>query len=172
MRLLTLFVMGALSLLAQDTQALMPPYSEVARFLGLTPNQVQSLQQVQRRKAQAEQAIYQEMQEKERALWALLNENSNDASRVGTLMIEINQLRKKVPVGGEPYRGEALNVLTTEQKTKLPALTNALVTAPAGYEAVYLNLIDDPRQVHIMPARAVSSVMPEPGGIAEIQPSR
>ena len=96
MRLLTLFVMGAISLLAQDTQALMPPYSEVARFLGLTPNQVQSLQQVQRRKAEAERAIYQEMQEKERALWQLLNENSNDASRIGTLMIEINQLRKKV----------------------------------------------------------------------------
>lgn len=172
MRLLTLFVMGAISLLAQDAQALMPPYSEVARFLGLTPNQVQSLQQVQRRKAEAERAIYEQMQEKERALWQLLNENSSDASRIGTLMIEINQLRKKVPVGGEPYRGEALNILTPEQKAKLPTLTNALVTAPAGYEAVYLNLIDNPREVHIMPARAVSTVMPEPPGTVEIQPSR
>lgn len=168
MRLLILFAVGAWSLAAQSGQALVAPYAELTRFLSLTPNQVQSLMEIQRAKTSAERALYEEVAEKEREVWTLLNQNSSDASRIGSLMIQINQLRKKLPLNGEPYRGQALNLLTPEQKAKLPALTNALLTAPAGYEAIYVNLIENPRDFHIMPAaRTVSSVLPDPATAPE-----
>ena len=74
-----------------------------------------------------------------------------DAFQVGRLTLEIRDLQKKLPLTGEPYRTNALNVLNALQKSKLPALTQALQTATPAYQAVSLNLIDAPQRPGVNP---------------------
>jgi Spy/CpxP family protein refolding chaperone len=139
--------------------------------LTLTDTQVRALTDVQNRKGEAERVIYQQLAEKERALSELLNNNSNDALRIGQLMVEINQIRKKLPINGEPYRSDALNVLTVDQKAKLPALVNAMKLQSAGWQAISLNLIDSPEQQPI-PLDAVSGIgtlRPAPAVVNELR---
>jgi Spy/CpxP family protein refolding chaperone len=130
-------------------------YQELKTYLTLTDTQVRALTDVFNRKMEADRVFYQQIGEKERALYELLNNNSNDALRIGQLMVEVNQLRKKAP-SVEPYRTDALNVLTADQKAKLPALVNAMKLQSTGWQAISLNLIDSPQgEPRIMPAGGV-----------------
>ena len=119
-----------------------PRYEELKQHLGLSDAQLENLNDIQTAKYQAEAALWEQLRQKQQALEALLQQNTSDAARVGALMIEINTLRKQLPIPGGPYRQQALNVLTQEQKAKLDALSSALrLIAPAS-QAVGLNLID------------------------------
>jgi len=141
---------------AQDVSILPYPlpgvrFEELKTFLTLTDTQVTALQQVMQTKANAENAIYQSIREKYEALNNTLNSPNPDAFQVGRLTLEIRDLQKKVPLSGEPYRTNALNVLNANQKTKLPALTQALQMSNPAYQAVTLNLIDQPQRPGINP---------------------
>lgn len=122
-------------------------YSELRQYLSLTDAQVNSLQQVQNNRREAEAAIYRQIAEKQRALYSLLQAGSNDALQIGQLTIEINTLRRRLPLSSEPYRTAALAALTDPQKTKLPALAEALRLVPAAHQAASVNLIDYPNQI-------------------------
>lgn len=119
------------------------PYEDLKKQLALTDTQMTALTNIARAKSEAQSALYRQMNEKSQALNNLLNSNSTEAARIGQFMIEINQLRRQT-VPTEPYRSQALNLLTTEQKQKLPALVQALQLASAAYQATSLNLIDHP----------------------------
>ena len=121
-----------------------PPGGDLQQYLGLSQAQMTALEQVQQTRRDAEAAIYNQISEKERTLWGLLNQGSNDAAQVGALMIEINTLRRKLPLNGEPYRAAALAVLTDQQKAKVPALAEALRLVPPASQAIWYNLIDNP----------------------------
>ncbi|HET8546965.1 MAG TPA: periplasmic heavy metal sensor, partial [Bryobacteraceae bacterium] len=121
-----------------------PAFNELRQYLSLTDAQVTSLQQVQANRRDAEAAIYRQIAEKQRTLYGLLRAGSNDAPQIGQLMIDINNLQRRIPVSAEPYRAAALAILTDQQKTKLPALVEALRLVPTAYQAVSLNLIDAP----------------------------
>lgn len=141
---------------AQDVTILpypLPPvrFEELKSFLNLSDTQLMALQQVMQSKSDAENAIYRSIHEKNETLNNLLNSHAPDAFQVGRLTLEIRDLQKKVPLTGEPYRTNALNVLTAAQKQKLPALTQALQTATPAYQAVSLNLIDPPQRPGINP---------------------
>jgi hypothetical protein len=99
---------------------------------------------VQTDKRNAESALYKQISEKQRQLDALLREGSNDAVSIGRMMVDINNLRRQLPLPADQYRAAALAVLTDAQKTKLPALVQALTLAPAGNEAVFYNIIAAP----------------------------
>lgn len=133
----------------------LPVADQLKTYLNLTDGQIAGLQQVQTRKQEAERKIYEEMQQKSQALNAMLEMNSTDAARIGQLMIEIQKLRKQLPVSGEPYRSQALAVLSADQRTKLPALVQAMQLQPAAYQAISFNLFDHPDSgPRILPAFA------------------
>jgi hypothetical protein len=121
------------------------PHAELKSYLNLSDAQAQALIDANQDRAEAEQAIYKQIWEKERELWGLLETGSTDAGRIGQLMLDVNALRKKLPISGEPYRSQALSVLNPDQKTKLGALESALKLQAPAWQAVNLNLIDSPQ---------------------------
>ncbi|MBL8230861.1 MAG: hypothetical protein JNL98_20370 [Bryobacterales bacterium] len=123
----------------------LPVNDQLKSYLNLTDGQIAGLQQVQTRKHEAEKKLYDEIGEKSRTLSGLLQNNSTDAARIGQLMIDIQRLQKQVPVQGEPYRSQSLAVLSQEQRSKLPALVQAMQLQQAAWQAVNFNLIDSPQ---------------------------
>lgn len=130
----------------------MPPqrYHELMQFLTLSEAQATQLQSIANARNQTQQSVYEQINEKYRQLQALLNANSTDAATIGRLTIEINNLQKQ-RVPAEPWRSQALNVLTAAQKQKLPTLQQALQLQTPGWQATTLNLIDSP-QPQVRPA--------------------
>jgi hypothetical protein len=146
--------------IAQDpntTTAILPrvpqQWDELRQYLLLSEAQVSTLEQIMRNRSQAEQQIYLQISEKERQMYALLQQGSNDAGAIGRLMVDINNLRRQLPLNGAPYRNEALAALNDAQKAKLGALVDALKLQSPGWQAIQLNLIDNPvvPDVRILP---------------------
>jgi Spy/CpxP family protein refolding chaperone len=121
-------------------------YEDLKKHLALTDAQVNSLSTIANAKSQAQQALYTQINDKYTTLNNLLASGSSDSVRIGQLMIEINQLRKQT-VPAEPYRSQAMNLLTADQKTKLPILIQALQLQNAAWQASSLNLIDNPSSI-------------------------
>ena len=112
---------------------------------------MQALQDVQKNRNAANQAIYKQMGDKQTAINSLIASGSNDALQVGQLTLDINNLRKQLLTSGAPFRDQALAVLTPDQKNKLTGLTNALQLQPAAYQAINLNLIDQLNPPRVLP---------------------
>ena len=121
------------------------PGQALRQFLNLTDAQVQALQTVMANKNRAEQAVFEEARQKQVALDALMRSNSTDYLQIGRLTVEIRDIYKKLPLSGEPYKSQALAVLSAEQRAKLPTLTNALNLMGAANDAAFFNLIDRPQ---------------------------
>lgn len=159
-RILAFTVLCLLSLAAQETGSLIAPpvipnrWDQLKQYLVLTEAQVLSLDQVRQNRMQQEQAIYRQVSEKQREMYGLLQQGSNDAATIGRLMVEINNLNRQLPLKGDTYRTEVLAILTPQQKAKLPALVDAMKLQAAGWQAVELNMIDNPNvpDVRILPA--------------------
>jgi Spy/CpxP family protein refolding chaperone len=159
---LLIVMLGCAGLLAaqdRDGGSIVPPDPARAlrQYLNLTQAQVEALIQVQESRREAEQAIYQEMREKQMELEDLLRSGSSDYARIGLLFAEIRELQTKVPITGEPYRSQALAVLTEEQRGQLPALVEALERQAPANEAVMMNLIDRP-EGHFFPMPIIPAV--------------
>jgi hypothetical protein len=122
-----------------------PNYQDLKAYLNLSDTQVQALIAVQKTQQEASLAIYKEIADKQTQLNNLLKTDAPDPFQVGQLTVDINNLRKKLPLSGDPYHTNALNVLTADQKTRLAGLVSALQLQPAANEAVNLNLIDRPK---------------------------
>jgi hypothetical protein len=137
---------GDVTILAPSFQ-----YPEFKAFLQLSDSQVEALIEIQKEMREENSKIYQEIAGKQRALHGLLASGSTDYGRIGLLMVEINELQKKVPITGEPYRTRAVAALTPPQVEKLAELVAALRMAPAAHQAVSLNLIDQPQPPPGMP---------------------
>ena len=137
-----------------------PQWTELQQYLSLTAAQLSTLESVYNSRMQAEQVVYQQMSEKQRQLNALLEQGSNDVTAIGRLMVDINNLRRQLPLNNGPYRTQALAVLTDAQKAKLPALTDALKLQTPGWQATALNLIDNPisQDPRILPALTMDAV--------------
>lgn len=150
-----LTVVSGAALWAQDAQrpAAPPPPARQAiaalrNQLGLTDQQVQQLTQLRREQEQVLQPLRQQIQEKAKALRDLMAAPSPDPAVVGSLTLELRNLRQQVRQTNETYHERALAVLTPEQKTKLENLQNAARRAarigPAVRAATLLNLILPP----------------------------
>jgi hypothetical protein len=155
-RLLVVAASGASFLIGQETvpadpvnpvifpAPLIEPGRALREHLSLTAAQVAALQEVQKSKRQAEQAVFDEMRQKQLTLDNLLRSGSNDYQQIGRLTVELRDLQKKLPVSGEPYRTRALAVLSQDQRTKLAPLSNALQLQWPANDAVMWNLLDRP----------------------------
>jgi Spy/CpxP family protein refolding chaperone len=143
--LIGVFLLGA-ALLPAQTLPVRPGWepAQLKAYLNLTESQIGALQQVQRDRMAAEQAIYQQINEKQRALNVLLQSGSQNATQIGQLMIDIAALQKQVPLGAS-YRESALAILSADQRAKLPALVLVRQQQSVAWEAVNWNLIDAPQ---------------------------
>ena len=152
----------AASALAQTMPRPIPPYSpyeQVKAHLSLTEAQLEGLRKVTESRRSAESAIYDQVAERQREMYGLLQQGSNDAATIGRLMVEINNLQRQLPLNNGPYRTQAMSVLTEAQKTKLPELEQALRLTAVAHQAVDLNLLDRPAmqaQPRILPSPVFS----------------
>jgi len=125
-------------------QNLQPVYAQLKAYLKLTDTQVQNLLSIQASRNNAQQAIYKQIADKQTQLNTLLSQGAADALTVGQLEIDINNLRKQLPLPNSSYRTQALAVLTPDQMAKLPGLFNALQLQTTAWQANTLDLIDAP----------------------------
>jgi hypothetical protein len=139
-------------------------FEEVKQYLGLNDAQVQQLRQIMEQRDKATQDVYKQISDKYVELNRLLESGSTDVNHIGQLMVDIQALRKKVPLPGDAWRQQALAVLTAEQRTKLANLDQALKLSTSAYQAVTLNLLDPPApgMPHIMSIDAMPPVAPLP----------
>lgn len=164
-RALLVAVMSVASVAAQDAGTRAPELSilpiapridELKQHLSLTDAQVTQLQNIQKSKSDAAQAVWEQMRPKEQELARLLEAGSNDVTRIGTLTVELNNLRRQLMnSSNDGYRAQALAVLTADQKAKLAVLDNALRLQAPAHQAISLNLLDYPNlggRGGIMPA--------------------
>lgn len=137
-------------------------FAEVKAYLNLTDAQLQGLEDIQKARMQAQQAIYQQINQKQQELNSLLQSGSTDALRIGQLTIDINALRKQTPVPGDSYRNQALAVLAQDQKNKLNSLSAALQLQQTAWQAINLNLIDapQPKPLPMMPPSTLPFPIP------------
>ncbi|HYI95507.1 MAG TPA: hypothetical protein VEX68_18340 [Bryobacteraceae bacterium] len=135
-------------------------WDELRQYLVLSEAQVSTLEQIMKNRSQAEQQIYLQISEKERQMYNLLQQGSNDSTTIGRLMVEINNLRRQLPLSGAPYRTQALAAINDAQKAKVGALVEALKLQSPAWQAVQLNLMDSP---HVPDARILPYPMPSSG---------
>jgi Spy/CpxP family protein refolding chaperone len=159
--LLLTTILSIAPLAAQQTPGIPRPVpqSPLRQHLALTDAQMAGLQQVQTQRRQAESQIYQQISERQRQIDALLREGSNDAVTLGRLMVEVNNLRRQLPLPSAQYRAAALAVLNDAQKAKLPALAEALKLAQPANEAAYYDLIDRPSSAAVPMPRPLPALM-------------
>jgi Spy/CpxP family protein refolding chaperone len=121
-----------------------PAYTELKQYLGLTDAQVQSLETILRNRSQAQQAVFTQISEKSRQMYQLLENGSGSATQIGQLMLDIRNLEKQLSTVDAPYRTQAVNVLTADQKTKLAKLDEALKLQGTASQAAMLLLLEYP----------------------------
>jgi Spy/CpxP family protein refolding chaperone len=153
MRILTSLIIATAALLpAQDAGLTILPapyYNEAKQYLGLSDAQTQSLETIVRNKNQAQQSLWQQISEKNRQLYQLLEAGTGSASQIGQLMLDIRNLEKQMPTLEAPYRAQALNVLTADQKAKLAKLDEALKLQNTASQAASLLLLEYPHYIGI-----------------------
>jgi hypothetical protein len=144
--LLTSLLLATAALLpAQETGITIlpaPAYTELKQYLGLSDAQTQSLESILRNRGQAQQAIFTQITEKSRQMYQLLENGSGSATQIGQLMLDVRNLEKQIPTVDGPYRTQAVNVLTADQKTKLAKLDEALKLQGTASQAAMLLLIE------------------------------
>ncbi len=128
-------------------------YEALKQALALTDAQTQQLENLQKNRQEATQAIYQKISDKQRQLNDALASASPDPAAIGQLEIDMANLRKQIGVGPS-VRDEALAILNDAQKQKLKDLQNAMQLQRAANEAIGLGLISAPPPV-ITPIRAL-----------------
>jgi hypothetical protein len=118
-----------------------PPLEGIKTFLGLTDAQVEALRTIQQQFRTDIRSAHEEIALKERALRGLV-EGGGSATEVGTLMLEIHALRKRIGTREESARSQALNVLNGPgQKEKLAQLEAAMRMQPLISQAMSLFLL-------------------------------
>ena len=130
--------------MSPNSQKYQPTYDDVKAALGLTDEQVSELKKMQQDKMTATQTFYAKMADKQKELNGLLEANTQDAAKVGQLMLELQQLRKQPPPAGTDIHERALGVLNAEQKQKLKKIEEAQKLRAAVDQSLQLALINPP----------------------------
>ncbi len=163
MRPLVIFLLSSASVFAQamggpipgpNMARYQPTYEDVKAALGLSDQQLSDLKKMQQDKMTATQAFYSKMAEKQKELNGLLESNSTDATKIGQLMLDLQQLRKQPPPSGIDIHEKATGILSAEQKHKLAKVEEAQKLRSAVDQALQLALIEPPPQA----ARPVHSM--------------
>src|SRR4051794_13218786 len=174
--LTALFLATAALIPAQDKEATILPYpyyNDVKQYLALSDAQTGSLETILKNRNQAQQNIWSQTAEKNRQLYQLLEAGTGSATQIGQLMLDIRNLEKQIPALDAPYRAQALNVLTPDQKTKLVKLDEALKLQATASQAAMLLLLEYPQSIGLpMPVEPGGGIgMSRPAGITAVAPA-
>jgi Spy/CpxP family protein refolding chaperone len=129
-------------------------YQALKQALALTDVQTQQLQDLQKNRQEAAQAVYRKISDEQRQLNEALASPTPNPAAIGQLEIDVASLRKQIGAGPS-VRDEVLAILTDAQKEKLKDLQNAIELQRAANEAIGLGLISAPPPV-ATPIRAIS----------------
>ena len=132
-------------LLGQNETSLRVPewtYPDLKAFLSLTDAQVTALTANLDNQSRALSNIYNQINEKYATLYQLLESGGGTATQLGQMLIDIQGLQRQIPQVDRPFRTQAANVLTTDQKNKLPALVEAMRLQPSVWQAQSLLLVE------------------------------
>jgi Spy/CpxP family protein refolding chaperone len=125
-------------------QAGPPPTDKIKAYLGLTDAQIQQLQALQQQKATTLQSTFQEIAQKQNSLQQQLASGSANAAALGTLLLDVENLRKKISQTDSTFQAQAVKLLDSAQTAKLKALQDAANLAPTIGQAGALQLLVPP----------------------------
>jgi len=109
----------------QPGQPFVRPIALVARFLELTPDQMEQVKALMETRRAAIEPLSKQVAENEKTLQDLMTSSNPDAAEVGTLVLEIHQLREQIGVAQKQFLSSFEGILTTEQQNKLNVLRRA-----------------------------------------------
>jgi len=119
-----------LAALAQADGQPPPPVQMVARYLELSPEQVDAWLGLLDGLRQQQQPLHDQIQGLEEELKLQLQQPEPDPAAVGQLVLEINALRDQMFFNEETYRNAFEDLLNEEQLEKLYILRKASELAP------------------------------------------
>jgi len=131
----------SLELLADSMPA--PPVDQIQAYLALTDAQIQALEAIRTAESDQLAAYSEQIQRKQMALQEALQQGSN-AATVGQLLLDIEALRKQMNSLHAQFHGQAVSILTADQKSKLKTLEDAAKLLPAIEQAIGLYLLTPP----------------------------
>ncbi len=121
-----------------------PRLDALKAALGLTDSQVEAFQQLRRQQAEAARPLFEQIGQKQRELEEKVRGGSTDAASLGSLLIEIQNLRARARDAEKGVRDQAVNALTPEQRAKLTTLEEAVKLQAAIGQAAGLGLLTPP----------------------------
>lgn len=121
-----------------------PRVDEIKSYLTLTDVQLTQIQQLQRANLEAGRATREEIQQKQKALGDQLRSGSADATAIGRLLLDIENLRKQTATRRAMTLTQIANLLTPDQQTKLKTLEDAAALRDEIGQAARLGLLDPP----------------------------
>lgn len=124
-----------------------PSFDSLKTYLSLSDSQLSSLRNLRQQQMEANRATFQEMRTKARALYQQLQAGTTDANAVGTAVLELHALKKKIRDSSASYRTQALALLTDDQKAKLKTLEDAAALHDEVHQATALNLLAKPEMM-------------------------
>jgi hypothetical protein len=153
-----------------------PSVTELKTYLSLSDAQVTSLQTIRQNLHTSIRTTMRQIQAKRETLKTQLAAGNTSAATLGQEMLDIQNLHKSVTAAQTASQAQSINVLTSDQKTKLQVLTNAAALRPQVGEAMSLGLIVPPAGSHRGPwmrgrggqrgmgMRGMGMMMRHPGG--------
>jgi len=117
----------------------------VESYLNLTDVQISSLEQLRQSEMAALKPIFEQIGPLRESLRTQSQSGSPDATAVGKLVLNIQNLEQQAAPIRASYQQQALALLTADQKTKLATLESAAALMPAIHEAAALNLLTPPK---------------------------
>ncbi len=120
-------------------------FSALKNYLGLTDTQLSQIrkghEEAARQAGEKAKAAGPQMEEKRKALEALMSKPNADPAAVGKAMLEMQAAQKQAHGPQEAVRKSFLDVLTPEQKTKFKAIQEGALLPAATQEAMRLGLV-------------------------------
>ena len=120
------------------------PTDSIRSYLSLTEAQTRNLTTLATQLRDNTLSLRQQIDGKQGALNDMLQKGSTDASALGTLLLDMQSLRKQIDQAATTFHDQAVNTLTADQKTKLKALEAAQQLQDAVQQAVGLGLLTAP----------------------------
>lgn len=115
---------------------------DVKSALGLSDEQLRTLQKIESSQQDAGEAIYAEITRKQQYVDQLLTQEPADVAAVGRLLVEMRDLKHQLASVRKSFRDQALALFQTDQTAKLNTLREALHLQKAVWQAVQLNLLE------------------------------
>ena len=126
---------------AQEPTDERPGPLALIEYLGLTPEQLEALAEIQATIREESEPILEEIRAKRREIHEAMQQDPPDTNLIGMLTMEIEELLVELKGIRDEYHDDAVAVLNAEQQALLAELGQALALQDEAHQAVALNLL-------------------------------